>query len=70
MKSGVTTRVDNAQAIFDALKSIGKKEVLVGIPEAASSRKIHHSVMPGSVTSTNTVHRRKISPAPTSRTWR
>ncbi|MES0289233.1 hypothetical protein [Citrobacter freundii] len=38
MKSGVTTRVDNAQAIFDALKSIGKKEVLVGIPEASSSR--------------------------------
>ncbi|WP_417641965.1 hypothetical protein [Enterobacter kobei] len=38
MKSGVTTRVDNTQAILDALKSIGKKEVLVGIPEAASSR--------------------------------
>ncbi|MGT6424909.1 hypothetical protein ACRW3U_28960, partial [Escherichia coli] len=37
-KSGVTTRVDNAQAILDALKSISKKEVLVGIPEADSER--------------------------------
>lgn len=31
-KSGVTTRVDNAQAILDALKSLTKKDVLVGIP--------------------------------------
>ncbi|MGV3345301.1 hypothetical protein ACGVWS_05965 [Enterobacteriaceae bacterium LUAb1] len=38
-KSGVTTRVDNAQAILDALKSISKKEVLVGIPEENSERK-------------------------------
>ncbi|HCA7460069.1 TPA: hypothetical protein MX372_004907, partial [Enterobacter roggenkampii] len=37
-KSGVTTRVDNAQAILDALKSISKKEVLVGIPEEDSER--------------------------------
>ena len=33
MKSGVTTRVDNAQSILDALKSLTKKDVLVGISE-------------------------------------
>ncbi len=38
MKSGVTIRADNAQAILDALKSISKKEVLVGIPEDDSQR--------------------------------
>lgn len=37
-RSGVKTRVDNAQAILDALKAIGKKEVLVGIPEEDSER--------------------------------
>lgn len=37
-KSGVTTRVDNAQAILDALKAIGRKDVLVGIPEGDSER--------------------------------
>ena len=38
MKSGITIRADNAQAILDALKSISKKEVLVGIPEDDSQR--------------------------------
>ncbi len=37
-KSGVTTRVDNAQAILDALRSLTKKDVLVGIPEEDSER--------------------------------
>ena len=37
-KSGVTTRVDNAQSILDALKSLTKKDVLVGIPEEDSER--------------------------------
>ncbi|EGO4098269.1 hypothetical protein ITZ39_003287 [Escherichia coli] len=37
-KSGVTTRVDNAQAILDALRSITKKDVLVGIPSEDSER--------------------------------
>ncbi|EIP4525569.1 TPA: hypothetical protein ACTDM3_004473 [Salmonella enterica subsp. enterica] len=37
-KSGVTTRVDNAQAILDALKSLTKKDVLVGIPAEDSDR--------------------------------
>lgn len=60
-KSGVTTRVDNAQAILDALKSISKKEVLVGIPEADSEREDVPFGNAGSVTSTNTAHRRKTS---------
>ncbi|EGG3071048.1 hypothetical protein MOR33_004886 [Salmonella enterica] len=38
VKSGVTTRVDNAQAILDALKSLTKKDVLVGIPAEDSDR--------------------------------
>lgn len=38
MKSGVTIRSDTSQAILDALKAIGKKEVLVGIPEEDSER--------------------------------
>ena len=38
MKSGVSIRSDTSQAILDALKSIGKKEVLVGIPEEDSQR--------------------------------
>jgi len=37
-KSGVTTRVDNAQAILDALKTVGSMDVLVGIPEEDSER--------------------------------
>lgn len=37
-KSGVITRADNAQVILDAIKSISKKEVLVGIPEEDSER--------------------------------
>lgn len=38
MKSGVTVRADNAQAIFEALRAISKKDVLVGIPEDDSQR--------------------------------
>lgn len=38
MKSGVTIQKDNSQAILDALKAIGKKDVLVGIPEEDSER--------------------------------
>lgn len=38
MKSGVSIRLDTAQSILDALKAIGKKEVLVGIPEEDSQR--------------------------------
>lgn len=38
MKSGVTVTGDNAQAIIDALKSLTKKDVLVGIPEEDSER--------------------------------
>ncbi|HAX2567517.1 TPA: hypothetical protein JW640_001108 [Escherichia coli] len=37
-KSGVTTRVDNAKAILDALRSLTKKDVLVGIPSEDSER--------------------------------
>ena len=37
-KSGVTTRVDNAQAILDALRLLTKKDVLVGIPSEDSER--------------------------------
>ncbi|EMX0763208.1 hypothetical protein RZP91_03410 [Citrobacter freundii] len=37
-KSGVTTRVDNAQAILDSLRSLTKKDVLVGIPSEDSER--------------------------------
>lgn len=37
-KSGVTTRVDNSQAILDALRSLTKKDVLVGIPSEDSER--------------------------------
>ncbi|MGJ3536483.1 hypothetical protein [Citrobacter portucalensis] len=38
MKSGVTTRIDSAQSILDALKSLTKKDVLVGIPAEDSDR--------------------------------
>lgn len=38
MKSGVTVRTDNTQAIFDALRAISKKDVLVGIPAEDSQR--------------------------------
>lgn len=38
MKSGLTVRVDNARSILDALKNIGKKDVLVGIPQAGDAR--------------------------------
>lgn len=38
MGSGVRITRDNAQAIFDALKQLGKKDVLVGIPAEDSDR--------------------------------
>lgn len=38
MKSGLTVRADNAQSILDALKSLAKKDVLVGIPGEDSDR--------------------------------
>lgn len=38
MKSGVTIRLDNTQAILDALKTIGNRDVLVGIPQSADQR--------------------------------
>lgn len=67
MKSGVTIRADNAQAILDALKSLTKKDVLVGILRKTVSVMMFRLAMPGSVTSTNTAHRRKTSPH--DRTW-
>ena len=38
MKSGLTIRKDNAQSVLDALKTIGNKDVLVGIPSDRASR--------------------------------
>lgn len=38
MKSGLTVRLDNAQSIVDALRTLTKKDVLVGIPESENSR--------------------------------
>lgn len=38
MKSGVTVRADNTQALFDALRAISNKDVLVGIPAEDSQR--------------------------------
>ncbi|EHT99665.1 putative bacteriophage protein [Pantoea stewartii subsp. stewartii DC283] len=38
MKSGVTMRVDKAQSVLDALKTIGNRDVLVGIPAEDSAR--------------------------------
>ncbi|MBP2155753.1 hypothetical protein [Erwinia rhapontici] len=38
MKSGLTVRTDNTQAVLDSLRSLTKKDVLVGIPEDASDR--------------------------------
>lgn len=38
MKSGVTIRADNTQAIFDSLRAISNKDVLVGIPAEDSQR--------------------------------
>lgn len=37
MKSGVTMRVDKAQSVLDALKTIGNRDVLVGIPAEDSA---------------------------------
>ncbi len=60
-KSGVTTRVDNAKAILDALRSLTKKDVLVGIPSEDSERDDVPFVMRASVTSTNTAHQSRTS---------
>ncbi|ELI6453548.1 hypothetical protein RRM53_003194 [Yersinia ruckeri] len=38
MKSGLKVRVDKANDILAAFKSIGNKDVLVGIPESTSNR--------------------------------
>ncbi|HHG9959574.1 TPA: hypothetical protein ACPZLH_000692 [Yersinia enterocolitica] len=38
MKSGLKVRVDKANSVLAALKSIGNKDVLVGIPESTSNR--------------------------------
>lgn len=38
MKSGVIIRVDNAQRILDALKTLTNRDVLVGIPEGKDER--------------------------------
>lgn len=38
MRSGITTRIDNAQAVLDSLKALANKDVLVGIPADASDR--------------------------------
>lgn len=38
MKSGLTIRVDTAQSILDALKTLANKDVLVGIPESGDER--------------------------------
>lgn len=38
MKSGLTIRRDNAQSVLDALKKIGNKDVLVGIPSDRAAR--------------------------------
>ncbi|HDL6510475.1 TPA: hypothetical protein PXI76_002798 [Yersinia enterocolitica] len=38
MKSGLKVRVDKANGILAAFKSIGNKDVLVGIPESTSNR--------------------------------
>jgi len=38
MRSGVTIRADNAQAILEALKTLTNRDVLVGIPEARDER--------------------------------
>ncbi|CNF69320.1 hypothetical protein [Yersinia enterocolitica] len=38
MKSGLKVRVDKANGILAAFKSIGSKDVLVGIPESTSNR--------------------------------
>ncbi|CDL85408.1 hypothetical protein [Xenorhabdus szentirmaii] len=38
MKSGLTIKVDKANAILDALKTLGNRDVLVGVPAENSSR--------------------------------
>lgn len=38
MKSGLFVRTDNTQSILDALKSLGNKDVLVGIPSDRAER--------------------------------
>lgn len=38
MKNGVTLRADKAQSLLDALKTLGNREVLVGIPAEDAAR--------------------------------
>ncbi|PQK80218.1 hypothetical protein CG428_02340 [Pantoea ananatis] len=38
MKSGLLLRADNAQAVLDALKTLGNRDVLVGIPSDRAER--------------------------------
>ncbi len=38
MKSGLVLRADNAQAVLDALKTLGNRDVLVGIPSDRAER--------------------------------
>lgn len=38
MKSGLTVRADKAQSVLDSLRSLTRKDVLVGIPEDGNAR--------------------------------
>ncbi|CAK8737754.1 hypothetical protein SODG_007524 [Sodalis praecaptivus] len=38
MKSGVRLKVDKAQSLLDALKTLGNREVLVGVPAEDAAR--------------------------------
>ncbi|WP_186369465.1 hypothetical protein [Yersinia bercovieri] len=38
MKSGLKVRVDKANDVLAAFKAIGRKDVLIGIPEEKSER--------------------------------
>lgn len=38
MKSGLTVRADKAQSVLDSLRSLTRKDVLVGIPEDENAR--------------------------------
>lgn len=60
-KSGVTTRVDNAQAILDALKSLTKRMCWSVYLRKTAIGMMCRSVMPGLGISTNTVHLHKTS---------
>lgn len=47
MKSGLKVRTDRSQAVFSALNEIARRDVLVGIPEAASDRQPEEGEKPG-----------------------